>query len=93
MDLENYLQVIKHSGFTLNINKCHFVQSKVKFVGHIIGSGESSPDPDKVSTVKDMMIPETKKQVRRMVGFFPYFRDYIPNFAEIAKPLTDLTGK
>jgi len=28
-----------------------------------------------------------------MIGFFSYFRDYIPNFAEIAKPLTDLTGK
>jgi len=28
-----------------------------------------------------------------MIGFFSYFRDYIPNFAEIAKPLTDLTGR
>ena len=40
-----------------------------------------------------MKVPETKKQVRRIIGFFSYFRDYIPNFAEIAKPLTDLTGK
>jgi len=70
MDLEKFLQVIKHSSYTLNINKCHFAQSTVKFVGHIIGSGERSPDPDKVSTVKDMKIPETKKQVRRMIGFF-----------------------
>ena len=93
MDLEKFLQVIKYSGFTLNINKCHFAQSKVKFVGHIIGSGERSPDPGKVSTVKDMKVPETKKQVRRIIGFFSYFRDYIPNFAEIAKPLTDLTGE
>ena len=40
-----------------------------------------------------MKVPGTKKQVRRIIGFFSYFRDYIPNFAEIAKPLTDLTGK
>jgi len=93
IDLEKFLQVIKQSGFTLNIQKCRFAQSKIKFVGHIIGSGERSPDPDKVSTVKDMKIPETKKQVRRLIGFFSYFRDYIPNFAEIAKPLTNLTGK
>ena len=93
MDLEKFLQVIKHSGFTLNINKCHFAQSKVKFVGHIIGSRERSPDPDKVSTVKDMKIRETKKEVRRMIELFSYFRDYIPNFAKIAKPLTDLRGK
>ena len=62
-------------------------------MGHIIGSGERSPDPGKVSTVKDLKVPETKKQVRRIIGFFSYFRDYIPNFAEIAKPLTDLTGE
>jgi len=46
-----------------------------------------------VATVKDMQIPETKKQVRRLIGFFSHFRDYIPGFAEIAQPLTELTGK
>ena len=28
-----------------------------------------------------------------MLGFFSYFRDYIPNLSAVAKPLTDLTGK
>jgi len=65
----------------------------VKYLGHIIGSGIRKPDDEKVATVKDMQVPETKKQVRRLIGFFSYFRDYIPNFAEIAQPLTDLTGK
>jgi len=40
-----------------------------------------------------MKIPETKKQVRQISGFFSYFRDYIPKFSELTKPLTDLTGK
>ena len=31
--------------------------------------------------------------MRRILGFFSYFREHIPNFAEIAKPLTDLTAK
>jgi len=78
MNLEKFLQVIKQSGFTLNIQKCRFAQSKVKFVGHIIGSDERSPDPDKVSTVKDMKIPETKKQVRRMIGFSHVFEIISP---------------
>ena len=85
MKLEKFLQVIKHSGFTLNIQKCRFAQSKVKFWGHIIGSGERSPDPDKVSTDKDMKTPETKKQVRRMIGFFSYFRKLYPQFCRDCK--------
>ena len=92
-DFEKFLKVIKESGFTLNLNKSRFAQSQVKCRGHIIGSGIRRPDDEKVATVKDMQVPETKKQVRRLIGFFSYFRNYIPNFAEIAQPLTDLTGK
>jgi len=40
-----------------------------------------------------MKAPETKKQVRQVLGFFSFFRDYIANFAELAKPLSDLTSK
>ena len=92
-DFERFLQVIKESGFTLNIKKCRFAQNHVRFLGHVIGSGQRKPDPQKVATVQEMKVPETKKQVRRLVGFFSYFRDYIANFAETAQPLTDLTKK
>ena len=85
LELEKFLQVIQHSGFTLNIQKCLFAQTKVTFLGHIIGSGERSPDPDKLSTVKDMKTPVTKKQVRRMTGFSSYFRKLYPQFCRDCK--------
>ena len=59
----------------------------------IIGSGKRLPDYDKLVIVQDMKVPETKKQNRQLLGFFSWFRDYIPNFAMHAKPLTDLTAK
>ena len=37
-----------------------------------------------------MKVPQPNKQV---MGFFSYFREYIPNFSALAKPLTDLTAK
>ena len=43
--------------------------------------------------VRDIKVPETKTQVRRLLGFFSWFREYIPDFAMYAKPLTDLTAK
>jgi len=71
---DRYLQVIKNPGLTLNLKKCHFAQSEVKFVGQIIGSGKRRPDPDKVAAVKDMKAPETKKQVRQVIGLFSFQR-------------------
>jgi hypothetical protein len=51
-------------------------------------------DPDKVhGAVEKSKEPETKKQVRQIIGLFALFRDYIENFSYIAKPLTDLTAK
>ena len=35
----------------------------------------------------------TKKQLNQVLGMFSYYRTYVPDFAAIAKPLTDLTAK
>ena len=56
-------------------------------------SGKILADSDKISVVEGMKPPKTQREVRRILGFFGYFRDQIPNYAEIGKPLTDLTTK
>jgi hypothetical protein len=73
--------------------KCKFAKPQVKYIGHLIGSWERRVDPAKVETIRRLREPGTKKQVRQLLGFFSFFREYIPNFAEYAKPLTDLTSK
>jgi len=40
-----------------------------------------------------MNAPKTKTELRQMLGFFLYFREYVENFAGVPKPLTDLTAK
>jgi len=91
--ITKFLQAVEASGLTLNLKKCNFAQGEIKFVGHLVGSCQRRADPDKVAAVHQMKIPETKKHIRQILGFFSYFRDYIPRFAEVTKPLTDLTQK
>jgi len=69
------------------------LQSEVKFSGQMIGSGTRRANPDKVAAVVNMKVPKTEKEVRQILGFFSWFRDYISDFALYAKPLTDLTDK
>ena len=78
---------------TLNLKKCDFAKHEVRFVGQLIGSGQRRVDPDRLTAIKNMKVPQSKKQVRQIMGFFSYFREYIPNVSALAKPLTDLTAK
>lgn len=87
------LQNIKKCGLTLNLKKSSFAMSEVKFCGHIVGSGKRRIDPDKVRAVRELRRPETKSQVRSVLGTFSWFRDYIPGMTELARPLIELTAK
>jgi len=68
-----------------------FAQPKVKFLGHFIGSGQVQLLLDRVEAIKMIAPPTTKKLVRSALGMFGFIRDFIPHFAGIARPLTDLT--
>jgi len=93
MHLEKFLNTIKAEGITLKLKKCQFAQHNVKFCGEIVGSGLHRPDPEKVSAIHDMPEPVTKKQLRRTLGFFSYFRKHVDAFADKARLLTDLMAK
>lgn len=67
--------------------------SEVKFCGQYVGSGKRRIDPSKIEAIKLLKRPETKAQVRSIIGTFSWFRDYIPNFSEHIRPLVELTGK
>jgi hypothetical protein len=91
--IEALLQIIRKCGLTLTLKKFNFAMSEVKFCGQMVGSGKRRVDPDKVKAVKGLKRPETKSQVRSVLITFSWFRDYIPNMSELARPLVELTGK
>jgi hypothetical protein len=89
----SFFREIRKSGLTLSLKKCSLVQHEVRFVGHIVGSGRHRPDADKLATISDLARPVTKKDVRKMVGFFNYFHSYVPSLAELCVPFTNVLAK
>ena len=48
---------------------------------------------EQIGSCRDVPSTNTKKDVPSFLGLTGYYRRFIPNYATIAKPLTDLTQK
>lgn len=91
--IDAVLATIAGVGFTVNPAKCKFAESKVRYLGHVVGSGIHSPDPERVEAILQLKAPVTKKDLRSALGLLNYYRDYIPSYSEMVLPLTDLTNR
>ncbi|KAH8244095.1 hypothetical protein KR038_008285, partial [Drosophila bunnanda] len=69
---------------------CHFCMLRVRYLGHIIGDGGIRTDPDKVAAIKNFPLPTTLRSLRSFMGLCGWYRKFVPNFASLSAPLTDL---
>ena len=62
------LSSIAEAGLTVNLRKCKFSQSEVRYLGHVIDSGKSEPDKSHVDVIGNMQQSTTKKELSRFHG-------------------------
>lgn len=76
-----------------NRDKCTFASARVKYLGHIITSDGIQVDPDKTAAIADIPPPRNVKQVQSFLQTCSWYRRFIDKFADISKPLSNLTKK
>jgi len=87
------LQKLRKSNLKLQPDKCEFLRKEIIYLGHIISENGISPDPSKLTAIKEFSIPKKVKDVQFFIGLARYYRKFIENFSRIAKPLIKLTKK
>ncbi|XP_075732486.1 uncharacterized protein LOC142775054 [Rhipicephalus microplus] len=84
---------IQAAGLTVRPSKCELGMNEIDFLGHHIGQNMLAPLGKTLDKIQAAPAPKTKRQVRAFLGLTSYYREFIPNYAEISAPLTELIKK
>ncbi|XP_070800868.1 uncharacterized protein [Pituophis catenifer annectens] len=74
----------------VKVSKCEFHRTELEYLGYRISKDGLEMDPKKVTTVLGWQAPGTRQQLQSFLGFANFYRQFIPTFAHIALPLTNL---
>jgi hypothetical protein len=88
------LHLLASESYFLCPAKCSFEQTSITYLGVIVEINQIKPDPKRTNALRDW--PRTLTtvcKVRSILGVLGYQHPFIPNFANIARPLVALTKK
>ena len=62
----------------LNPDKCKFLTTSTKYLGHIITTHGIQPDPDKINVIHQWPTPNTLKKLKSFLGLIQFYKRFIP---------------
>ncbi|KAG2999558.1 hypothetical protein PC121_g22841 [Phytophthora cactorum] len=99
-DVENHvehlravLECMRTNKLYGNLDKCVFGAEELTFLGCFIGKRDLRADPAKVKAIVEWPVPKNQKDLRKWLGLANYLHKYSANYAEMARPLSNLLKK
>ena len=92
-NLDSVLCKLQKAGVKLKPGKCQLFKKEVEYFGHIVSASGIKTDPKKIPAERDWPEPSNVIELRSFIGVCSYYRKFILEFADIAKPLHRLTSK
>ena len=80
-------------GISLNPSKSIFGVDEGTLLGHIISKDGVKVDPERFEAIKKVPLPQNLKSLQSFSGEINFIRRFIPNLAELMKPLQNLLKK
>ena len=80
-------------GLKLKLFKCVFFQKELQYLEHLVSKEGARPLPEKLESIKNMPAPRNTKEVKQFLALIGYYQKFIPQFSDIAHPLSKLTAK
>jgi len=87
------LKQLRDNDLYIKPERCRFRVTKVDFLRMIVSRDGIKMDPEKVNAILKWPEPTNVKQVRAFLGLSNFYRQFIKDYAIMARPMTDLTCK
>jgi len=91
--VEEVLRRLEENDLYVKLEKCTWKVRKIGFLGIVIGPSGIEMEKEKVDGVLSWLEPRNVKDVRKFLGLANYYRRFIKNFAQVARPMNVLTRK
>ncbi len=88
--LNEILIILEKSGVTLSLSKSHFAYPNIKALGHHVSRLGISTMEEKIEIIKNLKFPKLLRELETGLGFFEYYRGFVPWYSFIEKPLVKL---
>ena len=73
--------------------KWSFAQAETDFCGFIFGASGIRTQPQKLEAILTWPVPQNPKDIRSFLGLCGFYQRFIPRYADLAAPMTDLLKK
>ena len=90
--MRQLFQRLREADLKLNREKCNFFKSPISIFGTFNYLGKELNLYQKSWKASEKCLPPTTpKKAKQFLGLIGYYRKFVPRFADIARPLTNLT--
>ena len=83
---------LEEVGLKMRPDKCNFGKKNVEFLGFDISNHGVAAQASKIIDLDKFEKPKNRKMLMSFLGFMNFYHSHIPNFAQIAAPLYNMTS-
>ena len=91
--IEEVLRRLEENNLYVKLEKCIWKVRKIRFLGVVIGPNGIEMEKKKVDGVLSWPEPKNVKDVRKFLGLANYYRRFIKDFTQVARPMNVLIRK
>jgi hypothetical protein len=88
--LESFFKALATNGLAINLEKCVFAAPSLEILGHMISATGAAPMADHAAEIKNCPPPLRISKLQHFLCMVNFYRRFLPNCAQVLKPLTDL---